>query len=190
MKDRFIGLLRETERPGTENVITYLSEKTDFFTAPASTQYHGAKEGGLLEHSLAVYDNLLKLSPLYLPEAKPDSITITALLHDLCKVNFYKVEMRNKKDPIVDGKQLTGWHSLPYYAIENQIPLGHGEKSVILLQQMIRLNLEEVMAIRWHMGLSDTDYATRQVMSKAFNEHPLAVALHFADLAACYLDKK
>ncbi|CVK18496.1 HD domain-containing protein [Sporomusa sphaeroides] len=189
MKDRFVNLLRETQRPGIENVITYLSEKTDFFTAPASTQYHGAKEGGLLEHSLAVFDNLTKLAPLYLAD-KQDSIAITALLHDLCKANFYKVEMRNKKDPIVDGKQLTGWHSLPFYAIDDQIPLGHGEKSVIILQQMIRLTLEEVMAIRWHMGLSDTDYATRQVMSKAFNGHPLAVALHLADLAACYFDKK
>jgi len=185
LKDKFIGLLRETQRPGIENVIKYLEEKTDFFQAPASTQYHGAIEGGLLEHSLSVYDNLIKLSPLYVPDAKPESMVITALLHDICKANFYTVSQRNVKN-----EETGKWEKQPFYKIEDQLPLGHGSKSVILLQQMIRLSIDEVMAINWHMGLSDTDYAARQGMSKAFSEYPLAVALHMADMASAYFDKK
>lgn len=191
MRDRFINLLRETNRAGIENLISYLVDKTDFFTAPASTQYHGSKEGGLLEHSLAVYDLLLKVNKTFDLNIKPETIAVVALLHDVCKTNFYIVGTRNVKDPIIDGKQLTGWHPVPYYAIDDQLPLGHGEKSTILLQQFIRLSLDEVMAIRWHMGAyGASDYATGKALNNAIDKFPVITALQIADLAATYFERK
>lgn len=185
MKQRFIDLLRSVDRPGIDSLVGYIENETDFFTAPASSQYHGAKEGGLVEHSLAVYEHLVRLTDQFLAGYKPETLIISALLHDLCKANFYKVDYRNKKN------EHGIWEKVPYYAIEDQLPLGHGEKSVMIIQRFIRPTVAEVMAIRWHMGsFGASDYATTQSLSNAFNMYPLTVALHMADLAACYFDKK
>ena len=102
MKDKFIGLLRETKREGIENLIDFL-EKTDFFTAPASTKFHNSFEGGLLAHSLNVYEALESLVKGKWPE---DTIRIVALLHDICKINLYKVDYRNKKDATQQEKDM------------------------------------------------------------------------------------
>ena len=118
MKEKFLELLRSTNREGIEDLIKFMEESTDFFTAPASTRFHGDHEGGLLEHSLKVYEILnekLKHTPIEM-NIPDDTIKIAALLHDICKVNFYKVSYRNAKN------ELGVWEKVPYYTIEDTIP--------------------------------------------------------------------
>jgi len=187
MKQRFINLLSQVQRPGIDNLINYLEYETDFFTAPASAKFHGAKEGGLLEHSLVVYDNLIKIHETFFEEFPSDALIIVALLHDVCKTNFYKKGFRNVKNDKT-GK----WDKVEIYEIDDQLPLGHGEKSVIILQRHIYLTVEEIMCIRWHMaGYDDAgrSYAGGQAITKAMMEYPLITALHMADLAANYINQ-
>ena len=117
MKEQFLDLLRSTNREGIEELINFL-EKTDFFTAPASTRFHGNHEGGLLEHSLKVYEILKhKVQNCIIPiEIGEDSIILIALLHDLCKANFYKIDYRNAKNA------LGVWEKVPYYTVDDTIP--------------------------------------------------------------------
>ncbi|MGL5269090.1 MAG: HD domain-containing protein [Selenomonadaceae bacterium] len=187
MKERFIELLLGSGRENIEDLIRYLDEKTDFFSAPASTRFHGACESGLLEHSLAVYDNLCRLAAAYELPFSTAEVTICALLHDVCKVNFYKRGSRNRKNPVTGA-----WEQVPVYEIEDLLPLGHGEKSVMLLQQYIWLSREEMLAIRWHMGGFDDSASGmgRRALSQAMSSCSLVTALHMADLAACYFDEK
>lgn len=157
--------------------------KSDFFTAPASTKYHGSHPGGLVEHSLNVYHRLKHLVEHCWPrpvEDKPsdETIAIVSLLHDLCKVNFYAVEMRNRKN------EYGQWEQYPFYVVEDQLPLGHGEKSVIILQSFMKMTRDEIFAIRFHMG----DY-TDQNTNKAFRMFPLALLLHQADEQAANFDE-
>lgn len=187
MKNRFISLLRQVNRAGIEDLLEYL-EKSDFYFAPASTRYHGACEGGLLQHSLAVYDNLQKFRQVFVLPYNHESIIICCLLHDICKSNFYRKGYKNKKND-VDGL----WERVECYDVCDQLPLGHGEKSVIIIQKFIRLLDEEMLAIRWHMGGFDEGvkgYSSSQSLSAAMSKYPLVVSLHMADLAACYIDKK
>ena len=150
MKEKFIELLKSTNREGIEELLDFI-EKTDFYTAPASTRFHGSHEQGLLEHSIKVYEILkekVKTSvvPINIPE---ESLIIIALLHDLCKANFYKVDYRNAKNA------LGVWEKVPYYTIDDTIPYGHGEKSVMMITEYIKLTPEEKYAIRWHMGFTE-----------------------------------
>lgn len=187
MKDRFIKLLRSVDRVGIDNLAGYLVHETDFFTAPASSQYHGAYEGGLVEHSLTVFENLSKKKETVLSECDFNSITLVSLLHDICKANFYKVDYRNKKN------EYGNWEKVPYYAIDDQFPAGHGEKSVMIVQQFIKLKPEEALAINWHMAGFDErskGYGGMQALSAAMSKYNLVAALHIADLEACYFDKK
>lgn len=177
MKERFINLLESTNRRYMKNLIDYI-ETTDFYTAPASANYHGNYEGGLLEHSLEVYDQLKILTTAYKIIVPEDSKIIIALLHDLCKANFYKSDTRNVK---IDGE----WTKVPYYSIEDKTPLGHGEKSVIIAMQHITLSLPEIFAIRWHMGSYDSsvkDYAGNCALTAAQNAYPIIGILHAADM--------
>ena len=181
MKEEFLKLLKSVNREGMENVIEFI-QKSDFFKAPASTRFHGNYEGGLLEHSMKVYEILkekVKNSciEINIPE---ESLIIIALLHDICKVNFYKVDYRNAKN------ELGVWEKVPYYTVEDTIPYGHGEKSVMMITEYMKLTPEEKYAIRWHMGLSEPKelYAT---IGNAFTKYPLALMLFEADLEATYL---
>ncbi len=183
MKEEFLNILEQVKRDGMEQLIAYL-EKTDFYKAPASTRFHGNYEGGLLEHSLNVYKLLrIKLSEepysslLSVPE---ETIAIVSLLHDICKTSYYTVDYRNKKNE--DGV----WVKEPYYTVNDTIPYGHGEKSVMMISKFIDLKAEEMYAIRWHMGFSEPKelYTT---ISNAYEKYPLALALHEADLEATYL---
>lgn len=161
-KERFIELLRSTKREGIEKLIDFL-EKTDFFTAPASTRFHSSYEGGLLQHSLNVYDCLAGLGTttgdvqefqtagMRLDSIPQESIIIVALLHDLCKTNFYATEMRWRKD--ANQK----WEQYPVYTVNDRNPYGHGEKSVMMASEFIHLTMEERYAIRWHMGMSEAN---------------------------------
>lgn len=183
-KEEFCELLRSTERENIEAFITWLEEETDFFIAPASTKTHGAYEGGLLIHSLSVYRVLSNFAK-NLDGVKRETIIIAALLHDLCKVNFYIKTVRNVKIP---GERR--WEEVEVYAIEDDLPLGHGEKSVYMAMKYIDLTDEEAMAIRWHMGGYDDaarSYIGGMTQGNAYREYPLAAALAMADMYDTYI---
>lgn len=183
LKEKYIALLRSTKRDGMEGLINYLDNNSDFFIAPASTRYHGAYQSGLLEHSIDVYEHLKTLCDALGREDIPrDSIIIAALLHDLCKINFYKTEVRNRKN------EKGIWEPVQSYRIDDELPLGHGEKSVYIAQQYIKLTVPEALAIRWHMGgFLAQDYPSSQALTKAMEKYPLVTLTHMADLAAGYL---
>jgi len=194
--NRFEEMLRSTNREGMESLISFI-RKSDFYTAPASTKHHSCHEGGLLEHSLNVVDCLLnKLSsPVWskiLSEGiDRESLILSALLHDICKSNYYIVEMKNKKVYSDTGKKSDSngrfdWESVPGYTIDDKIPYGHGEKSVMMVEQFIRLKPVERYAIRWHMGFTEPkeNWGT---LGLAMKKYPLILALHQADLESTYL---
>ena len=153
-------------------------DKTDFYKAPASTRYHESYEGGLVEHVLHVYD-FLTSEPLT-AKYSLETLTIVALLHDICKIGMYKTEMRNSKNE--QGK----WVKVPYYTIDDPFPYGHGEKSVLMIQDFMTLDVEEMMAIRWHMGAysGQQDWNT---LAKASGMFPLVILLQQADMKATYM---
>lgn len=171
-------LLLSTKRQGIKDLVAWL-EGTDFIYAPASTRYHSAHQGGLLEHSLNVYYELIRqqdvIKLLNIPQ---DTLIITALLHDICKVNYYKQDVRNVK------KNGT-WVQEPYYTVDDYFPVGHGEKSIIVAQEFIKLNDVEVAMIRGHMGGFVADPYFN--VSALYNKYPEALVLHMADMRATYL---
>ena len=184
-KEEFIRVFRENiTREGGDRFLEWLS-KTDFFTAPASSKFHCACEGGLAMHSLSVYRTMREK---HFEEGvdSEESFAITALLHDVCKAQFYKVSMRNVKND-----ETGQWEKKPFYMIEDMFPYGHGEKSVFLIERFMRLRTQEAVAIRWHMG--GFDEAARGgsfAVSQAYDKYPLAVKLHLADLESTYLREK
>ena len=172
---------RDVQRPGAEKLLEWL-DTTDFFTAPASTRFHGACESGLVLHSLNVYKCMM--SRWLDPETDSrESFAVVSLLHDLCKANFYKAGFRNVKN------EATGqWERVPSYSVQDAFPYGHGEKSVYLIEHFMRLKTAEAVAIRWHMGgFDDAVRGGSFAVSDAYNTYPLAVKLHIADLTATYL---
>ncbi len=181
---RFVDIYKANiTREGSEKLLAFL-ESSDFFSAPASTRFHGNFEGGLCQHSLNVYDCLCdilarpRMKDLYGISYPAESVAIAALLHDLCKVNFYKTSYRNVKNE--QGR----WESVPYYTIEDNLPYGHGEKSVYIVSGYMRLTRDEAFAIRYHMGFSTTDEPGN--VGKALEMFPLAYALCVADMEAAY----
>lgn len=181
MKDRFCEIYKKyIKRPGADNLFNWLHE-TDFFTAPASTRFHGNHEGGLCEHSVHVWEELVRLLRVY-PEIKTngETVAIVSLLHDLCKVGCYKQELRNKKEGGV-------WRSVPVYVFNEDFCYGgHGSKSVFLAQKFMELTPEEAVAINCHMGPWDRspgDYS----LGNAYEQYPLAWLLHVADESAAYI---
>ena len=178
-KERYLSLLRETKRDGIENLISWLENETDFFSAPASSKYHLSEPGGLCAHSLHVYEELGRLKRVY-PEIplKKDSAIIIALLHDLCKADFYKQDVRNVK---VDGV----WTQVPYYTVAEKFVYGlHGGKSTYLAMKHIRLTDEEAVAITNHMG----GFAeSPQNAANVYAASKLAWLLHVADESATYV---
>lgn len=159
-KERFIELLRSTKREGIEKLIDFL-EKTDFFTAPASTRFHSSYEGGLLQHSLNVYDCLAGLG------------TTTGDVQE-----FQTAGMRLDSIP---------QESIIIYAVNDRNPYGHGEKSVMMASEFIHLTMEERYAIRWHMGMSEANII--QTYCQAAEKYPLVLFTHMADqMATSYLE--
>ena len=182
-REEFLEIFRtHVTRPGSEKLLDWMDSKTDFFSAPASTRFHGACDGGLCAHSLNVYRVLH--GTFFTPdEDSEETFAICALLHDLCKANFYKKGTRNVKN------EATGqWEKVPSYSVEDMFPYGHGEKSVFLIERFMKLKVEEAVAIRWHMGgFDDAVRGGSFALSGAFEKYPLAVKLHIADLEATYL---
>ncbi len=185
-KERFIEIYNKyIKREGADKLLEYLlSPASDFFTAPASARFHSSYEGGLVDHSLNVYDCLC--SYLHAPRTveiigttySEESIAIVSLLHDLCKVGVYKKGFRNVKD------EKGMWQRVDTFEYDDQLPYGHGEKSVYIISGYMRLTREEAFAIRYHMGYSSTEDPRN--VSAAFEMFPLAFALSTADSEATY----
>ena len=182
-RDRFIDIYTQhIKRAGNAEFLDWLDKRTDFFTAPASTRFHGAFSEGLVIHSLNVFDLLYKRNSLEHTE-NDESIAIVSLLHDVCKADFYKETTRNVKDD-----QTGRWEKVPYFSIDDQFPFGHGEKSVYLIERYMRLDPTEAIAIRWHMGGFDDNAKVGGFnVANAFGRYPLAVKLHLSDLEATYI---
>lgn len=185
-KEDFIRIYEEKiKRPGADKLLSWLcSDSSDFFTAPSSTRFHGSYEGGLVEHSLNVYECLKdylsrpRTRELYGMDYSEETIAIVALLHDLCKVNFYATDYRNAKN--AQGI----WEKVPYYTIRDSLPYGHGEKSVYIISGFMRLSREEAFAIRFHMGFSGNE--DKGLVGQALEQFPLALAVSVADMEASY----
>lgn len=171
-------------RKGSAELLEWLNT-TDFFTAPASTKFHCACEGGLVQHSVNVYKTLVER--YFEPETdSEESFAICGLLHDVCKAQFYKVSSRNVKN-----EETGAWEKQPYFSVEDSFPYGHGEKSVFLIERFLRLKTSEAMAIRWHMGgFDDAAKAGNFAIGQAYERYPIAVKLHLADLESTYLREK
>ncbi len=184
-KEEFIRIYSEKiSRHGSAELLEWI-KRTDFFTAPASTKFHCACEHGLVMHSLSVYNTLMER---FFDESEdnPESFAICALLHDLCKAQFYKISTRNVKN-----EETGQWEKKPFYSVDDAFPYGHGEKSVYMIERFMRLKPAEAMAIRWHMGgFDDSVKGGSFALSLAFEKYPLAVKLHLADLESTYLREK
>ena len=183
-REEFITVYQENiQRRGADRLLEWLdSDASDFFTAPSSTRFHGAYEGGLVEHSLNVYEclkdylNRPRTKELYGMDYTPETIAVTALLHDICKVGFYAVDYRNAKN------EQGVWEKVPYYTVRDTLPYGHGEKSVYMIQSFMRLTRDEAFAIRYHMGFSGIE--DKNSIGRALEMFPLALAVNVADMEA------
>lgn len=184
-KEEFLNIARENiKREGLENLINWLVT-TDFFEAPASSKFHLAEAGGLCKHSINVYKRMLNLAIAEYGEenVNRETIAICGLFHDICKCCFYKTEYRNVKE---NGE----WVQKPYYAVDDMLPYGHGEKSVYIINGYMRLTREEALAINWHMGGFDKRVIGGDFeFSKAYYKYPICVLMHLADVMATYLDE-
>lgn len=185
MKSEFINVFKSAvKREGSDKMLDYLENRSDFFTSPASTRFHLSCEGGLCTHSLNVYHCLKDYLSRSMVKNEfgmnydDETIAIVSLLHDVCKAGCYKVSSRNVKN--AQGV----WQSVPYYEFEDPLPYGHGEKSVYIINGFMRLSREEAFAIRYHMGFSGTDDARN--VGAAYEKFPLALALSIADMEATY----
>ncbi|MBQ2729780.1 MAG: HD domain-containing protein [Clostridia bacterium] len=184
-RERFIEIYNTyIKREGAKELLDYLTgPQSDFFTAPASTRYHNSCRGGLVNHSLNVYDCLRDIVSRdkmkeYGCNPSDETIAIVSLLHDICKVNFYKESSRNVKD------EHGVWQKVPYFEIDDKLPYGHGEKSVYIITGFMRLTREEAFAIRYHMGYSNQ--AEARDVSAAFAMFPLCYAVSSADMEATF----
>jgi len=187
-KEKCIELIQKNiKREGVDKLLEWL-ETSDFFTCPASVRFHSNVEGGLCGHSLNVYNRFINLLENEYGEKWQDTIslesaTIISLFHDICKVNTYKQELRNVK---VDNV----WMQKPYWTVDDQLPYGHGEKSVYIIGGFIKLSREEAMAINWHMGGFDMRVRGGSYsLGDAYYKFPTALLFHIADLEATYLDE-
>lgn len=186
LQEEFIEIYQQNiKRDGSEKLLDYLqSPSSDFFTAPASTRFHGAYEGGLVEHSLNVYHCLKdylqreRVRELYGLSYNEETIAVAALLHDICKINCYKPGFRNVKDD--NGV----WQKVPTYEFQDSLPYGHGEKSVYIITGFMRLTREEAFAIRYHMGFSGLE--DKRAIGDSFERYPLSFALCTADMESTY----
>lgn len=204
---RFEELMEQVDRPGKDALMGYIWN-SDFYTAPASTKFHLSCEGGLLQHSLNVYDALLGHAAMAYPPDEVDyedilytvayktvirihkeTAVIVALLHDICKTNFYGTEMRNQKIYKPNGSKRDNggrfdWEQVPFYTVNDKNPYGHGEKSVMMIEEFMKLSMEERYAIRWHMGMSEVQNIN--TFNQACEKYPLVLLLHMADQEASH----
>lgn len=195
-RDSFIEIYKnKIYREGSDRLFAFL-EKSDFFEAPASTRFHLACKGGLCTHSLNVYNRMCELMSIgqnrkvcfgldATEEEIEETVAVTTLLHDLCKVNFYVQSTRNVKN-----KETGMWETIPVYEINEKFPMGHGEKTCYIIQNYMRLTPAEGIAIRWHMGAFDSAVkGGDRSLNRAWEKYPLGTFLHVADLLASNIDE-
>ena len=206
MKDKFLSIYEEQiTRPGADKLLAWL-KTTDFFEAPASTKYHLNRPGGLVEHSVHVYERLRALCD-FEASGNPDfeaptleTMAIIGLLHDVCKIGVYHQEPKNQKtyDPekvaAASRYQIKHddlgdfvWETVLGYSFDDLLPYGHGEKSVYIISGFMKLTREEAFAIRYHMG--PWPDGEKNNAGKAFGQFPLALLAHLADMQATYIDE-
>lgn len=173
--------LRSTGRYGIETLIKYL-DGYDYFTAPASTKYHSNEEGGLALHSYNVVKLLLAKREQYKLNVTVNECKIAGYLHDLCKMNMYKKGMKIQKDKATDSK----WVGVESYIIDEALPVGHAEKSLILASRYIDLTPNEIMMIRWHMGIPK-EYVESLNFNKCADLQPAIIAMMTSDMEASFL---
>ena len=167
-------------RAGIDNLKSWICTKSDFFTAPCSTEFHLAVPGGLARHSLNVLGLLMAKIEYYGMKTPYETQIICALSHDLCKANFY---VKGKKNVKENGQ----WREKEIFIVKDQFPMGHGEKSVSILQDFISLTPDEKLAIRWHMCAFDAGIHFNYPNGFPFREaskNPLVVLLFTADYEA------
>ena len=189
VKKEFIDtFLAYIHRDGADKLLDYL-QNSDFFTAPASARFFLAETGGLCQHSPNVFKRLKnlvrnELGDGYASVYSDETLAICGLLHDVCKVNYYVTEYRNVKEE-------NEWVKKPFFKVEEKFPYGHGEKSVFIVSQYIKLTAEEAIAINWHMGGFDERVkGGSYALSDALAKYKLVLLLHIADLQATYLDEE
>ena len=200
LKTKFLNVFRLwVRRPGADKLLAWLENETDFFTAPASTKYHGNFEGGLLAHSLNVHNRLRKITIFALTdntalgrrrltEDEEATAAVLALLHDVCKVNIYHKETVRRR--VVENGNVR-WEDAESYAIKDTLPLGHGEKSLYLIQKHMGLSDDEALAIRWHMGAYDqAARGGNYTLSDAMAATPWVWRLQEADMGATWVDER
>lgn len=193
-KTEFLQIFTErVTRDYADTLLAWLVNETDFFEAPASTKRHGAHPGGLVEHSLNVYNRLreiacrdiLKGGPGFLDEETEETVAVLALLHDVCKANSYHMETKRRRTP--GGV----WEDYQAYTFRNPLPLGHGEKSLFLIERHMDLTNEEALAIRWHMGAYDAAAkADTRDLGAATAMTPWVWRLQEADMCATWVDER
>ena len=188
---RFELELNKVQRPGMDKLLEYI-RGSDFYRAPASTKYHLACPGGLLQHSLNVLDALRGLlqwnnvekhweyhTACKIVDIIPDDgVIMMALLHDICKTHFYSTSTRNQKN------ERTGqWEKVPFYTVNDMMPLGHGAKSAMIVKQYTTLTSQEMYAIWHHMGMTG-NYENDIAVGKSIEMYPAVLALQTADMMA------
>ena len=201
--EKFEELLSEVKREGIIDLLGFI-RKSDFYTAPASTRFHLSEHGGLLKHSLHVYEclNAKTSAPIWedvLKNVKRETILIVSLLHDLCKTYYYATDFKNQKTYDADKVSAANprevkhdangdyiWETVPCYKVDNKYPLGHGSKSVVFILQYMKLSMEEIAAITYHMG-AYCDSSQWTELGQAYEKYPLALALHQADMEATHI---
>ena len=186
--NRFEAEMTKVKRDGVEKLMAFI-RKSDMYAAPASTRFHLSVTGGLLQHSLNVLDALranltqnddgtytYDVAGVPVARVTEENVIIMALLHDICKTYFYTTEIRNRK---VNGK----WEQYEAFAVDDKIPYGHGEKSVMMIEEYMKLQPVERYAIRWHMGYTEADSLS---LNNAIDKYPMIWALHSADTQASH----
>lgn len=186
-KEMILDLLKSTEREGIDKLADYLTESTDFFTAPASTKFHNNFRGGLAQHCLNVYENFKSLLEIKGVEMQEDSIIICALLHDLCKCNTYVVETRNRKNDQGQWEKYNIWVTNK----DVEIPLPHASRSIAIIRKFIKLSIKEELTIFYHMGpYGGEDFEYKNMLKAANEKYPQTVLFYVADTISSYLDEE
>jgi len=184
--EKLLFELNSTKKPGMDSFIEFIEKRTDFKNAPASTKFHMCFKGGLVEHTLNVMRFGLELQKsLNVPDITEENLKLVCLLHDLCKVNYYTEGKEWDKEW---KNQTNQWREIPVWKVDDEIPLGHGEKSVILAVRYLPLSVPEMTAIRWHMGFSDQGvhsyYPSGAPFRASMDKYPLLKLLMLADAQA------
>jgi hypothetical protein len=165
--------------------LSYVEKETDFYTAPASTRFHGAEPNGLVRHSLLVLAKGIRLAPVMLnPDPDFYYLTIACVFHDLCKANMYETKLRNVKN-----KETGSWETEPFYSVKKDyLAFGHGIESMLRINKWIQLPECWNHAVRWHMGAYDVSQMDKFSLDKAIAFYKEVLFLQTADMQAGLVD--